>query len=412
MRATYIFLVIILCFFSQTTDANAQFLKKLKQKAEEKLLKKADEQVDAVFEGTDPQPEKPNKDNVPSTGKESSQQKQSTPKKQTSPSPDISEFMVLPSPNPAFKDIVLQKHKDLPRFGAIDFYMMRDNPKKVDLSKEAAEKRNLTGLGYTGFAHLARIHILKDHFKVMDRTALTQRTKGTIVEEEAKSSLAQKTLLEFAFSMGTDALKKEYFMNDWSGDGKSPFVRKWGGHQSDDFTENERYVSFVEKYLDIILKWSEDFFADGTHDFQLVYAVKFQGQYDFDHGGFWLRLPIKRPPLGVSALEYFNTFSPETTYGNQFYGKTEQVDHINAEVLFKISPEKAEALINDKSVLLQLTMKVKSVFKDFDTANPFVYSPNFTYHFLDPVMELYTNAQLTRKLGEIRLDQLIYKEPQ
>lgn len=410
MRPIHILFAISLCFFAQTTEVNAQFFKKLKQKAEEKLLKKADEQVDAVFEGNDPQPEKPKKKNPPTTGKEPSQP-QKKQEKQTSPSPDTSEFMVLPSPNPAFKDIVLQKHKNLPRFGAIDSYMMLDNPKKVDLSKEAAEKRNLTGLGYTGFAHLARIHILKDHFKIMDRTALTQRTKGAIVEEEAKSSLAQKTLLEFAFSMGTDALKKEYFMNDWSGDGKSPFVRKWGGHQSDDFTENERYVSFVEKYLDIILKWSEDFFPDGSHDFQIVHDIKFEGQYDFDHGGFWLRLPIKRQSQKVSSLGYFNEFAPRTNYGHEFYNKTEQVDYINAEVLFKISPEKAEALINDKSVLLQLTMKVKSVFKDFDTANPFVYSPNFTYHFLDPALELYTDAQLTRKLGEIRLDQLIYKEP-
>ena len=94
---------------------------------------------------------------------------------------DHSDYLVYKSPNPAaFKDIVIQKFKELPRFGAIDSYMDRDNPKKADLSKDAADKRNLTGLGYAGFQHLVRIHMLKEHFKVMDRTAITVPTKGKI----------------------------------------------------------------------------------------------------------------------------------------------------------------------------------------------------------------------------------------
>ena len=390
---------------------NGQFFKKLKKQAEEKIINKADKKVGDILNGNKGTGEVPN---TPIGGETQTEKKtinQNTGQQNANISLDDSEYLVYKSPDPAFKDIVIQKFKELPRFGAIDAYMMRDNPKKVDLSKEAAEKRNLTGLGYTGFEHLVRIKMLKEHFKVMDRDALTQQTKDKIIEKEAKSSLAQKVLKEFAFDMGTDALKKEYFMNDWSGTGKSALVREWGGHQADDFTENERYVNFVEKYLDVILKWAEDFFADGSEDFQLVYAIKFQGQYDFDKGGFWVRLPIKRPPLGtISAVEYFNVFAPQTPYGHAFFNKTEQVDYINGDVLFKISPDKAEALINDKNVLLQLTMKVRSVFKDFDTGNPFVYGANYTYHFLDPILELYSDAQLTRKIGEINLGNLVYKD--
>jgi len=392
-------------------NMNGQFLKKLKQQAEEKIIKKADKKVGDILDGkqdsgngTSTQTETTTQPEVQKTEQKASQQN-------TTLAYNEDDYLVYKSPDPAFKDIVVQKFKDLPRFGAIDSYMMQDNPKKVDLSKEAGEKRNLTGIGYTGFAHLVRIHSLKEHFKVMDRTALTQQTKGKIIEEEAKSSLAQKVLKEFAFDIGSDVLKKEYFMNDWSGTGKSALVREWGGHQADDFTENERYVSFVEKYLDIILKWSESFYTDGTEDFQSVHAIKFQGQYDFDKGGFWIRLPIKRPPLGVSSVEYFSEFLPNTPYGQQFYNKTEQVDYINGDVLFKMSPDKAESLINDKTVLLQMTMKVRSVFKGFDTANPFVYSANYTYHFLDPILELFSDAQLTKKIGEIDLNKLVYKEP-
>lgn len=403
----------ILCmlFMGLPQQTHGQFLKKLKKQAEEKVLKKADQKVGDILDGKQNQEEGPNTQKESPTQPGPSKNEQKTAPKTTPASINSSEFLTYASPNPAFKDIAVQQFKGLPRFGALDSYMMRDNPKKVDLSKEAGEKRSLIATGYAGFAHLARIHILKDHFKVMDRTALTQRTKGAIIEEEAKSSLAQKVLLEFAFDMGTDALKKEYFMNDWSGTGKSALVRKWGGHQSDDFTENERYVSFVEKYLDIILKWSENFFADGTEDLQWVHAIKFQGSYDFGKGGFWLRLPIKKMPHGISSVEYFMEFFPKTPYGQKYYNKTEQVDYINGDVLFKMSPEKAEALINDKTVLLQLTSKIRTVFKGFDTANPFIYSANYTYHLLDPVLEIYADAALTKKIGEINMEQLVYKEP-
>jgi len=393
----------------QTTTG--QFFKNLKKQAEEKVIKKADSKVDDILNGNNSKVQGPDIQTGSTIQTEEKNIDQNTSQQTPNISFDDSEYLVFKSPNPSFKDIVIQKFKGLPRFGAIDFYMMRVNPKKVDLSKEAAEKRNLTSLGYAGFAHLVRIHMLKEHFKVMDRTALTEQTKGKIIEKEAKSSLAQKVLKEFAFDMGTDALKKEYFMNDWSGTGKSAVVREWGGHGADDFTENERYVSFVEKYLDIILEWSESFFSNGTEDFQLVHAIKFQGQYDFDKGGFWVRLPIKRPPQGIiSSVEYFNEFAPKTHYGHEFFNKTEQVDYINGDVLFKMSPDKAEALINDKSVMLQLTMKVRSVFKDFDTGSPFAYGAYYTYHFLDPILELYSDAQLTRKIGEINMESLVVKE--
>ncbi|UBZ13409.1 hypothetical protein LDL77_16175 [Flagellimonas marinaquae] len=392
---------------------NAQFFKKLKKQAEEKIMKKADKKVDDLFKDKHKNEEKEmghQSGNREEEGTDEMVQEKSKPEEKVSY--NYSDYLVYKSPNPAaFKDIVIQKFKELPRFGAIDSYMDRDNPKKVDLSKDAADKRNLTGLGYAGFQHLVRIHMLKEHFKVMDRTALTVPTKGKIIEKEAKSSLAQKVLKEFAFTMGTDALKKEYFMNDWSGTGKSALVREWGGHQADDFTENERYVDFVEKYLDEILEWSSDFFSDGSQDFQLVHAIKFYGQYDFDKGGFWVQLPIERQSMEVSSLDYFSEFSPKTAYGNQMANTMAQVDYINGYVLFKMDPGKAEALINDKSVLLQLTMKVRSVFKAFETSNPFVYGADYTYHFLDPTLELYSDALLTKKIGEIDLENLIYKEP-
>ncbi|RDY60207.1 hypothetical protein DX873_12845 [Flagellimonas nanhaiensis] len=392
-------------------NVNAQFFKKLKQQAQEKVLKKTDEILSANEDaGKNPQNE-PSAENNKGSQPEAS--KKNNTKKQTNSYTDTA-ILVYKSPDPAFKDIAVQKFKDLPRFGSCDFYMMPDNPKRPELTPEAGEKRRKMELGYSGFLKLARIHTLKDHFKVMDRTALTPQNRN-LVEEEVKSRLAQKTLLEFAFMIGTEELKKEYFLNDWSGTGKSPFVQKWGGHQSDDFTEHEKYVSFVEKYLDKILKWSEDFFSNGTESFYLVQTFKFQGQYDFDKNGFWITLPTnRRNTYGMDYSStnnnYFFEFSPKTPYGQQVLNKTNQAKYVNGLVLFKVSPEKAEALLNNKTKNLQMVSKVQTVFQGFEEANPTLYSPKYTYHFLDSEIELYEDLQLTKRIGEINLERLTYKE--
>lgn len=397
---------------------NGQFFKKLKQQAQEKVLKKVDDKADEILNGKSDTDEKPKTKPSAETDNEGSQQKTSkkhSPKKQTNGhATDDTDILVYKSPDPAFKDITIQKFKDLPRFGSGDFYMMPDNPKRPDLTPEAGEKRKKMELGYAGFLKLARIHNLKDHFKVMDRTALTTVTRE-LVEEDVKSNLAQKTLLEFAFMMGTDALKREYFCTDTNSSGKCSYALKWGGNRADDFTENEKYVSFVEKYLEKILKWSEDFFADGSERFYLVQQLEFQGQYDFDKSGFWMRLPIiKTYSYGMdynsTGENYFFEFLPKTPYGQQILNKTSQVEYVNGLVLFKMSPEKAEALLNNKTKNLQMVTKVQTVFQGFEEANPTLYSAKYTYHFLDPAVELFEDVQLLKKIGEIKLDNLVYKE--
>ena len=103
--------------------------------------------------------------------------------------------------------------------------------------------------------------------------------------------------------------------------------------------------------------------------------VKFNANgYDFDSNGYWMALPIRRANYAHDFTgtqdQYFFELSPETTYGNQLMNKINQVKYINGEVLFSISPEKAEALVNKKLANLYLVSKVKVVFKEIDESNP------------------------------------------
>lgn len=59
---------------------------------------------------------------------------------------------------------------------------------------------------------------------------------------------------------------------------------------------------------------------------------------------------------------------------------------------------------------LYLVSKVKVVFKKIDETNPTFPSLSYNYHFESPLLEVYEDAGLTQKTGEILMDNLSFKE--
>ena len=412
----FITIISVITFITAPLSAQGQLLKKLKQQAEEKILNKSDGLL-----GNDKSPGDETMDKNPrSTTKQTVPKKMETikgkPVKNATTSINNSDLLVYKSPSPAFKDIVIQKYNGVPRFGSCDFYNVSSviAARQPEVAKAMGEKNQAVKLGYNAFLHMAKIHLLKDLFSSMDKTALTPANRNN-VEEEVRSRKAQELLYGFAFSMGTHNLKLEYFCDNPSTSGRCSFGG-WGGQRADDFTENEKYIDFVEKYLDIILKWSEDFFADGTQTVYMVKQLTKLGPYDFDQNGFWIKLPHRMRnsfamDYNSNGDNYMFKFLPNTEYGQQMFNKTSQVEYINGEVLFKIDPAKAEALVNNRDLKLQLVSKVKIVFKGLDEANKNHFYPTFSYHFVNSKVEIYEDVQLTNKLGSLDFENLVYKEP-
>ncbi|UJH68554.1 hypothetical protein [Allomuricauda sp. SCSIO 65647] len=325
---------------------------------------------------------------------------------------DNAEFLTYKSPSALFADINVQQYKGLPRFGSCDFYLKTGN--RPDLTPESQAKRKLMEAGYSGFMQLTQINLLNDLFKSMDKTALTPRPQ-TLNEEEFKSHKAQQMLLNFVFANGTETLKQQYFCNPENSSGNCRIVNKWGGFRADDFRENEKYVDFVDKHLDQILAWSTSFFSDGTQTLYLVQQFKDVGTYDFDNNGFWISLPHKMQysyglDYNSTRENYFFDFQPKTEYGQQMLNKTNQVQYIKGKVLFKIASDRAEKLVTDRYRNLQMVSKVKVVFEGIDEANKFLFFPTFSYHFEDPIIEVFEDVQLTQNIGSLDMRQLIYKE--
>ncbi|PRX53942.1 hypothetical protein [Flagellimonas meridianipacifica] len=405
-KRNYIIFVLGICFLATTENSHAQFLKKLKKKTEAELLQKTEEVAGKVL-GDDKKNEQ--KENTKSEPKDSTQSSSKGEGPITVQDPGI---LTYDSPNPLFRDISVQHYKGIPRFGSCDFYFK--SPNRPDGSPEGKAKRKLMEAGYTGFMQLVQINLLNDLFKSIDKEALTPRPK-TLNEEEIKSHKAQQMLANFVFAVGSESLQQQYFCNPEENSGNCRVVNTWGGFRADDFTENEKYVDFVDKHLDPILEWSKSFFSDGTQTVYLVWQLKDLGTYDFERNGFWISLPHKiRNGRGFdynsTRESYFFTFLPKTDYGQQVLSKTNQVEYIKGKVLFKIEPDKAEKLINDRYKDLQIVSKVKIVFEGLEEANRFSFTPTYSYHFQDPIVEIFEDIQLTQKLGSLDMRQLVYKE--
>jgi len=407
-------------FLVVSTNAQAQFLKKLKKQTEEKILKRADEKANELLlkkKSSDQhnEVEKPLSIKGEPLPKEKNQ-KPEVLKKTTLAKLDDSDVLVYKSPNKAFENVVIQKHNGLPRFGSCNFYVVPNEitARQPEVARAMNEKREKMKTGYPAFLKLAKINLLKDLFKSMDKTALMLENRD-LVEEELKSRKAQKLLREFAFLMGTSDTKLEYFCDNPSDSGRCAFASKWGGQRADDFTENEKYVDFISKYFDDILTWSQDFFKDGRQTVYLVHQLTKLSTYDFDHNGFWVSLPHKMRnnfylDYNGTSEGYFHEFTPESDFGQQMLNKTNQVRYINGKALFKISPEKAEILINNKEKKIQLVSKVTIVFKGLSESNRQLFVPTFKYHFVEPTVEIYEDVQLSKKIGSLDMRQLSYKE--
>jgi len=389
-------------------NSNAQFLKKLKDKVSKTVTETVDKVSSKKNKTNQPQKPKPQKENTESHQTSTNNK----PIKQQTQEIDYSDIFIYKSPSKDFKDLHLQKYKDLPRLGACNFYMK--NKTSPHLTADLNKKRNMLTIGYTGFRKLGLMNILKDYFKFLDKESLTPKAQSDYTEKEIKSFNAQRLIKDIAWRLTTDEVKRKYFCQDPAQKKCADNSNKWGGYNSDDFTENDKYVDFVKKYLPELSKWSSQFFKDGTETVYLTNKIKFKNQnYDFDNNGYWIALPIRNTFFAhnyTSTQEtYFYTFLPKTPYGNNLLNKINQVKYINGEVLLKISPEKAEVLVNKKLSDLYMVSKVKIVYKERNTSSPSFHTVLYTYHFENPIFEIYEDAALTQKIGEISLENPIYK---
>jgi len=385
----------------------AQFFKNLKKKAADEAAKTAKGILNKKKDS------KEHKE--PNTSSQGTTAQKKLPNEKTSEQEqiDFSDILILEPSEPAFKAIHLQKHNGLPRFGAQNLYYAKG---KHNLTPMGRKKKTLLDDGYVNYFNLIKMKYMKAYYDDIDKTSLTVLTKQNMTNKQvAHSHFAQQHLNSLVGNIGTEETRKKYFCAAIQECGD---FKQWGGFR-DEFEAHEKYNAFAAKHLNNLRAWSETLFKDDIREAFLVNRYQFYKynravlEYDFDKNGFWINVVPNMGNFGPQFRMSGNPISellPVTDYGNAHLNRMTDVNNYYPKVLFPIAPDAAEALLNRKPEFLYSTLKVKIVFKALTSQNLAFPNVQYTYHFADPILVFYEDVELTKKIGELSLKNLIYKE--
>ncbi len=389
--------------FGNIENSNAQFLKKLKGK----VSKSVTETVDKVLSNKN----KKNKPKQPNTQKKNKENQQTStsnnkPIKQQTQKIDYNDIYTIKSPYSEFKTINLQAFKGLPRFGNHNPYYFKNKYGGQDVNRV---KNTLLTIGYQNYGSLITIRFLESYFKDIDRTSLTFLNRSNAGNtKDVHSNIAQRELLKAAYGLATESMVKTFFC-DKKNNAKctNNSYAIWGGYRSpkDEFEEQEKYTTYVDKHLEKLLKWSKDFFKDGTQTGYFVNRHKFKSSYDFDAQGYWTPIfPSNSNDLYIGHRyrftgedAFFFELLPITDYGNKHLNRMMDVNSMYPLVLLRVNAKAAETLTNKKLKFMYSATEVSIKFKALDDSQISIPSPQFTYHLLNPVIEFFEDIELTKK---------------
>jgi len=310
---------------------------------------------------------------------------------------DNSDLIVHQTTSSKYHDIVLQSHKGLPRFGSLNNYLIpvkNNNGYKKKYSSirqdpATREKNKKIQLGYQNYFKMVTFKYLSDIYKDMDRERLTKISSQNQTKKQENSIAAQGNLRGMLTICAEEKCKNGF-------SGKNEFERL------------RNYKTFVNENLDDLTKWSNVFFKNNNVVGYYV-SILGLGSYDFDKNGYWTYLSFQGK-IRSSIQSPF--FEPKASYENNILNINSRPKRgTMLQILLPIPPEKAEKLQQNNIKSLYLVKKIKLKYKKTNiVGNNISQYFNFSYHHESPVLEIYEDMALTKKIGTLSLDNLIIKK--
>lgn len=325
------------------------------------------------------------------------------------------------APNPNLKDFFLPSHKELPRIGYQDGHGV--NNFKLANSMGIKEKQRLKKrlkdieINTNLFIRLSLVRIMDDTFSKMDREQLTKELhfsstsenkenylkkieereefyKSQPFQDNSTSRLAQEQLLSIASMVVTEDSRQKYFC-PLNGECtfKEGFAYMWGGRGANEFDRIDGYRSFVEDNFDDIRKWA----ASLPEVLYMVDAISLP-IYDFQRNVYRLRIK----PEDNSKF----VFRPIESY-EKVFGQSPGKGHLYYDL--SLTTEEAKALKKRTLSTLYVVYKVKIDEEEYVKGKiefrrlGYLNYLNINYHLASPIIELYEDKALTRKVIEIDL---------
>jgi len=373
--------------FLKPISTNAQFFKKLKKSIEDKVAETANSKTDRILNG---------EDNTASTGPVV----QSPPKvgsnnpadqakpvnvKNTGQNQD-QEVLRFSAPSKDFRDIVIQSHKGLPRYGALHF---KRNTHKLITNK--------------AYKAILEMRFLEETFKDMDRVKLTKNQNSTGDLSKRNSEFAQNHVRILAGETLSDDKLKDYFCdseaaspcNFYNPSGERINVSYWGGMGNNEFAQNRSYAGFVKNYFDTLKDWSKTFYAGGSDVAYYVAKGLVAEKYDFKEKGYWIGNLFS---IGGDFILHHSNFLPYTE-------NEKAIRHQRKKIFLPIDAQKA------KNYKLIPRSPVFVVFKVRVNPKPYnMTSVNWEYELESPIIEFYKDVALTDKMGEVDINSANLKQ--
>ncbi|MEM1338371.1 MAG: hypothetical protein AAF634_13895 [Bacteroidota bacterium] len=300
------------------------------------------------------------------------------------------------APSDDFIDLVIQSHQGLPRYGHLYY------------------RRGVT-IPTTNKAYIALLELkfMKAILSDMNRSKLDMYSSPS--EQAAiNSAAAQRHLLNLASYICSEEVLLEHFCDPNARVVKKPiggktakcrfnnsagerqFIGHWGGSGSNEFRQLRSYKYFLENLLEPLQSWADGFYNGGKKTAYYVSITYIGGKYDFKSKGYWISLRSE----GMGSMPPYAEFIAYTEGEKLLKGNT------NKKVLFALPPEQAKSLGLRDRMPIFLVSKVKILPKLDASGKPYV---RFEYELERDVLEVYKNVQLTEKIGELNINELVSK---
>ncbi|MEM9076367.1 MAG: hypothetical protein AAGC43_04970 [Bacteroidota bacterium] len=300
------------------------------------------------------------------------------------------------APNDNFMDLVIQSYQGLPRYGELYYRRGVTTPK--------------TNKAYTA---LLELKFMKEIFADLNRSKLDMYNRSS--EQAAiNSATLQRHLLNLAGYVFSEEVLKEHFCDPNARVVKKPMGGRpvncqftnsagernglgyWGGSVSNEFRQLRSYKYFLENFLEPLQNWADSFYQGGNTVAYNVSRTYIAEKYDFKNKGYWISLKVD----GMGSMAPHAEFLAYTEGEKLLKGSGSN------KVLLPIPPEKAKSYGLRERMSIFLVNKVNVLPKLKTSGKPYV---RFEYELEGNSMEIYKDIQLTEKIGELNINELVTK---
>ncbi len=365
-------------------SAQGQFFKKLKKSVEDKIVKTASDKTDKLLNGNGAAASVPDTKPGPVSDNKTSQSEKVD--KKAPFAVNDQNILTFKAPSKDFRDVVIQAHKGLPRYG--DLYFLRGTT---------------TPTMNKAYEALLELKFLENTFKDLDRSKLTKHQNISGDLEKKNSVFAQNHLLILARETLSDEKLQEYFCdseakspcNFYNSAGERSRVSYWGGTHNNEFAQNRSYTKFIKNHYGTLQTWSNSFYEDGSQIAYFVARGTVAEKYDFGNKGFWI---VNIFSVGGDFILHKSNFMA--------YSENEKtLKNYSKKVFLPVEPTAAKAfnLIERSPVFVVFKVKV----------TPNVTSPThiaWEFEMEDTIMEFYKDSPLSQKMGESDIRTIKFKD--